>query len=348
VPLHRWRNAARLAKIGAMNDRLRLRWGVVGTGGFADAVFATVLRNAGQELLGAAGSAPQGSAAFAVRHDTPRTYASLDAMLRDPEVEAVWVASPNHLHEEHVRMALAAGKHVLAEKPLATTASGARDLADLAQRLDLRLGVGYQGRFHPALAELHRRVREGALGEVAYIRASWQTQYAGLPDTWRLRPETSGGWAIMDIGTHTLDAALWLTGFPATRLIGSRLSAQHWPVDVEDLAILLLQLGDASAVVEAATGVQGPISRVEVHGTAGWAMATGIFVPRLGAAGGRLRASDGTLRSYDTAPNPYESQIAAFAAWIAGADYPGATGDEGALNIALLEEARDADDRVVG
>ena len=116
----------------------------------------------------------------------------------------------------------------------------------------------------------------------------------GLPDAWRLRQNTSGGWAIMDIGTHTLDAALWLTGFAEPRLLGSRLSTQHWSVDVEDLAVLLLQLGDATAVVEAATGVQGPANRVEVYGTGGWAIATGVFVPRLGAAGGRLTLSDGT------------------------------------------------------
>ena len=89
-----------------MENPSRLRWGLVGTGGFADAVFAPALRNAGQELLGAAGSSPEGSAAFAVRHGAPRTYASLEAMLRDPDVDAVWIASPNHLHEEHVRMAL--------------------------------------------------------------------------------------------------------------------------------------------------------------------------------------------------------------------------------------------------
>ena len=106
-----------------MENPSRLRWGLVGTGGFAAAVFAPALRNAGQELLGAAGSSPQGSAAFAVRHGVPRTYASLEAMLRDPDVDAVWIASPNHLHEEHVRMALEAGKHVLAEKPLAITGS---------------------------------------------------------------------------------------------------------------------------------------------------------------------------------------------------------------------------------
>ena len=98
-----------------------MRWGLVGTGGFAAAVFAPALRNAGQELLGAAGSSPEGSTAFAVRHGRPRTFVSLEAMLHDPDVDAIWIASPNHLHEEHVRLALEAGKHVLAEKPLAIT-----------------------------------------------------------------------------------------------------------------------------------------------------------------------------------------------------------------------------------
>ena len=94
-------------------------------------------------------------------------------------------------------------------------------------------------------------------------------------------------------------------------------------------------------MVEAATGVQGPANRVEVYGTGGWAIATGVFVPRLGAAGGRLTLSDGTPRTYDAAPNPYEAQVAAFAAWTAGRDYAGATGAEGAVNIALLEQARE-------
>jgi 1,5-anhydro-D-fructose reductase (1,5-anhydro-D-mannitol-forming) len=323
---------------------VRLGWGLIGSSGFSDAIFAPALRNAGQRLLGAAGSTAEGSASFASRHGCPRTYDALPALLHDPDVDAVWIASPNHLHAEHVRAALEAGKHVLAEKPLAIDGEGARALADLARQRNLCLGVGYQGRFHPALVDLRELIRAGALGDVAFVRASWQTQYAGLPDPWRLQPETSGGWAIMDIGTHALDAALWLTGFPKTRLLGSRLSAQYWPVAVDDLAVLLLQLGNATGVVETATGVQGPANRVEVYGTGGWAVATGVFVPRLGPARGDLTASDGTRRTYDATANPYEAQIAAFAAWTKGSDYPGATGEQGAANIAILEEARERRD----
>lgn len=323
-----------------MNELVRLNWGLIGSSGFSDAVFAPVLRQAEQELIGAAGSTPRGSAAFAVRHDVSRSFESVSALLEDPDVQVVWIASPNHLHYSHVRQALQAGKHVLAEKPLATDPGEAAELAALASQHGLRLGVGYQGRFHPALRALHERTLSGAFGEIAYVRASWQTQYAGLPDAWRLNPESSGGWALMDIGTHTLDAALWLTGFPETRLLGSRLSTQHWDVEVEDLAVLLLQLGNATGVVETATGVQGPANRVEVHGTRGWGIATGVFVPRLGDAGGRLVTSDGTRVTFENSPNPYVAQARAFAEWVAGEPYGGATGQEGAMNIALLAEAR--------
>lgn len=323
-----------------MEKLVRLNWGLVGSSGFADAVFAPALQQAGQTVIGAAGSSPRGSAAFAVRQGASRAFESLDDLLADPDVQAVWVASPNHLHGEHVRRALLAGKHVLAEKPLATDAADAAALAALAAEMGVRLGVGYQGRFHPALRALHDRARAGEFGEIAYVRASWLTQYAGLPDPWRLDPASSGGWAIMDIGTHTLDAALWLTSFGEPRLLGSRLSTQHWDVEVEDLAVLLLQLGNATGVVETATGVQGPANRVEVHGTRGWGIATGVFVPRLGTAGGRLVLSDGSRQTFDHSPNPYVAQVAAFAGWTTGQPYAGATGAEGAVNIALLAEAR--------
>ena len=323
-----------------MTHSVSLRWGLIGTSGFADQIFAPVLKHAGQTLLGAAGSAPAHSAAFAQRHDCPHSYASVENLLDDPEIDAVWIASPNALHEPHIAAALRQGKHVLAEKPLATTGDAAASLAHLAMSVDRRLAVGYQARFHPGLRDLRALIQDGALGTVAFIRSSWQTQYPKLPGEWRLNLETSGGWSLMDIGTHTLDVALWLSGFPKTRLLGASLSTHHWPVTVDDLSLLLLALEDARAVTEAATGIAGPVNRVEVYGTEGWAIATGVFVNRLGLAGGELTTSTGIQRTYDDAPNPYERQAAAFAAWITGEEYAGAPAGDGAINVAILESAR--------
>ncbi len=324
-----------------MEHLVSVRWGLIGTSGFADTIFAPTLERAGQPLVGAAGSAPEHSVAFAARHGCPRVYGSVEDLLADPDIDAVWVASPNYLHEPHIAAALNHGKHVLAEKPLATTGEDAVALARLAESADRCLGVGYQARFHPALRELRQHVRDGGVGKVAFVRASWQTQYPALPREWRLQRETSGGWSLMDIGTHGLDAAFWLTGFPEARLLAASLSTQHWPVDIDDQALLLVGLDNARVIVEAATGVRGPTNRVEVYGTEGWAIATGTFVDRLGPAGGHLTASSGIERSYDAAVNPYEVQAAAFSAWTKGQSYVGATAHEGARNVAILESARD-------
>jgi predicted dehydrogenase len=324
-----------------MEDPISLRWGLVGTSGFADRIFAPALKQAGQVLVGAAGSTVEHSDSFAERHECPNSYASVEDLLNDPNIDVVWVASPNYLHEPHIASALTHGKHVLAEKPLAMTGATAEALARLADSVDRRLGVGYQARFHPGLRELRELIRDGSLGQVAFLRSSWQTQYPALPREWRLQRETSGGWSIMDIGTHTLDAALWLTDFPETRLLAANLSTQYWSVEVDDLALLLLGLGSTRSVVEAATGVQGPVSRIEVYGTEGWAIASGAFVDRLGLCGGGLTTSNGIERSYDDAANPYEMQARAFAAWTRGQDYAGATARDGAFNVAILESARD-------
>jgi predicted dehydrogenase len=323
-----------------MENPVSLRWGLIGTSGFADRIFAPALQQSGQVLVGAAGSTPEHSGSFAERHGCPHTYGSVEDLLADPEIDAVWIASPNYLHQSHIASALSHGKHVLAEKPLATTGAAAESLASLAESADRRLGVGYQARFHPGLRDLREQVQAGGLGKVAFIRASWQTQYPALPREWRLTPETSGGWALMDIGTHSLDAALWLVGFPKTRLLAASLSTQHWPVEVDDLALLLLDLGGTKVVVEAATGVQGPSNRVEVYGTAGWAIATGTYVDRLGLSGGTLTTSSELERSYADAANPYEMQAMAFAAWTRGQDYAGATARDGAFNVGILELAR--------
>jgi predicted dehydrogenase len=323
-----------------MENPINLRWGLVGTSGFADKVFAPALKQAKQVLVGAAGSTIEHSGSFAERHGCPHSFASVEDLLNDPDIDAVWIASPNYLHEPHIASALTHGKHVLAEKPLAMTGVAADSLARLAESVDRRLAVGYQARFHPGLRDLREHIRVGGVGTVAFVRASWQTQYPALPGEWRLKQETSGGWSIMDIGTHSLDAALWLTEFPETRLLAADLSTQHWSVEVDDLALLLLELGSARAVVEAATGVQGPDSRIEVYGTEGWAIATGTFVDRLGPCGGRLITSNGIERSYDDATNPYEMQAAAFVAWTRGQNYAGATARDGAFNVAILESAR--------
>lgn len=318
----------------------RLRWGIVGTGGFATSIFAPTLLAAGQDLVGAAGSSPEGSRRFAEEHGCARSYASVEQLLSDPTLDAVWVASPNHRHEAHVTAALAQGKHVLAEKPLATTAAAADRVAAHAARAGRCLAVGYQGRFHPANRELIDLVRSGRLGALALIHVRWLTQYPALPRQWRQQRDTSGGWALMDIGTHLFDIARRLVPEGDVRVLGARLSANHFAVETDDLAVMLLQIGSTTVVLEAATGLPSPERRIEVSGTDGWANVTDAFVDRLGPAGGQLATSFGDLHRFDDAPNPYDREVRAFAEWTNGGEWPGGTAADGAENVRVLETVR--------
>src|SRR5262245_15008343 len=115
-------------------------WAFIGTSGWVSGRFAPSVAAAGHRVVGAFGSSPAGSERFAEAHGcTP--YPSLDAMLSDPAVEAVWVASPTHLHPEHARAAAAAGKAVLIEKPLAADLDQARSLG-----VPTLSGVGFHHR----------------------------------------------------------------------------------------------------------------------------------------------------------------------------------------------------------
>ena len=123
----------------------RLRFALVGTSGHANRVAAPTLReHAGAELLGAVGSRPERTHAFASQHGLHRAYETLDDLLEDGDVEAVWICSPNHLHAEQAARCAAAGKHILVDKPLATSSADAAAAVAAARGAAVRLKVGYQ------------------------------------------------------------------------------------------------------------------------------------------------------------------------------------------------------------
>src|SRR3990172_7439245 len=130
-----------------MTAALPLRFGVIGTSGHATRIAAPTLALSPEAvLLGGAGSRPERSGELAKRPPLERSYASLEALLGDADVDAVWICSPNHLHAAHVARCAAAGKHVLVEKPLATSVGDAAAAIEAARGAGVTLVVGYQ---HP-------------------------------------------------------------------------------------------------------------------------------------------------------------------------------------------------------
>ncbi|MBI1958194.1 MAG: Gfo/Idh/MocA family oxidoreductase, partial [Candidatus Rokubacteria bacterium] len=291
----------------------------------------------------AVGSRPERSAEFAARHELPRVYGSLDDMLGDPEVDAVWICSPNFLHATHIARCAAAGKHILAEKPLATTGRDAAVAIGAAHEARVTLRVGYQHRFRPAHLRLRDLLGAGAVGDIGLFRIHrfWRYPYYGDqdasgPPSWRRSAVESGGWVINDLGSHLIDLMLWLGG-PEASLVGAALAAQRFAVETEDTAALLLALGGQGiGIVETSAASASPGSRVEIYGSAGWIRADDTFT---GAATLQTSAAGGGTFAAPAALAPYAALVADFVRAVRGQRGVGATGDEAAANVAIVEAA---------
>ena len=187
---------------------------VIGSG-FIGTVHIENLRRLGVNVRGVLGSSPERSLAAAERVGLPRSWASLDEMLQDRTVDSVHVTSPNQLHFPQVKAILAAGKHVVCEKPLAVSSAEAAELVELAAASDRISAVNYNIRFYPLNQHAHQMVRDGELGEPRLIHGRYIQDWL-LLDTdwnWRLEPAKGGDLrAVGDIGTHWIDLTTFITG----------------------------------------------------------------------------------------------------------------------------------------
>ena len=139
---------------------------------------------------------------------------SYDDILRDPDIDAVVLATPHSQHQAQALAAIAARKHVFVEKPLTLDLASARAVADAAHKSGLILAVGFTRRFHPSVGELRARVRDGRLGDVMALVAQHTTSTAQFvaPDNWRAAPEEAPGGAFTAVGVHALDHMIEFAG----------------------------------------------------------------------------------------------------------------------------------------
>src|SRR6202158_2413629 len=166
---------------------------VVGTG-FIGLVHVEALRRLGVQVHGVVGSSHARAAERAAALGLPPAYESFETMLADPRVDVVHITTPNHLHYPQAKAALAAGKHVVCEKPLAMTSVETGELVRLAQSSGLVHAVNFNIRFYPINRHLQQLVREGGLGDVRLVSGHYLQDWL-LLDTdwnWRLEPELGG------------------------------------------------------------------------------------------------------------------------------------------------------------
>lgn len=207
---------------------------------------------AGANIRGVLASSPERSAAAAETYGLPRGYESFDALLAD-DIDVVHIASPNDSHAPFALAALAAGKHVICEKPLGRSVLEARRMADAATAAGLVGAVPFVYRFHPMVREVRARVRDGRLGRLALVHGSYLQDWMLPSETanWRVDPLAGGqSRAFADIGSHWIDLVEWVTGVRFAEAVGATSilfeerptrSGGSAPVVTEDSATLMLR-----------------------------------------------------------------------------------------------------------
>ena len=187
---------------------------VIGSG-FIGTVHIEALRRLGVPVQGVLGSSAERAASRAEQLGLPRGYASLGELLADDRVEVVHVTSPNHLHHAQVCEILAAGRHVVCEKPLALTSEQSGELVRLAAETGRVNAVNFNIRFYPLNQHAREIVADGALGEVRLVTGRYFQDWLLLETdwNWRLEPDRGGQLrAVGDIGSHWLDLLTFITG----------------------------------------------------------------------------------------------------------------------------------------
>lgn len=194
-----------------MNETARLRWGIIGPGTIARA-FAKGLADSRTGTLAAIATRNPGRPELAEHFPGARVHHGYAALLSDPDVDAVYIATPHPAHAEWAIRAAGAGKHVLVEKPMALTAYEADAVIHAANNAGTFLGEGYMYRQHPQTAKLIALIRDGAIGEVRMVKSSFGFAMPRFDPEHRLYANHLAGGGILDVGGYPVSMARLIAG----------------------------------------------------------------------------------------------------------------------------------------
>ncbi|WTL48589.1 Gfo/Idh/MocA family oxidoreductase [Streptomyces sp. NBC_01497] len=246
------------------------RWGVVATGGIA-ARFTQDVQALDDARVVAVASRNEASAkTFADRFDIPQAYGDWAGLFADPEVDAVYVATPHSAHRAAAGAALEAGKAVLCEKPFTLNTREAQELVTLARERDLFLMEAMWTYCNPVVRRLVELVRDGAIGEVRSVQADFGVTGPFAPDH-RMRDPELGGGALLDLGVYPVSFAQLLLGEPSRIQADAQLSPEGVDVntgmllgwDSGAVAVLTCGLDGHSGTRATVTGSRGRIDLPE-------------------------------------------------------------------------------------
>ncbi len=332
-----------------------LGWAIVSTGRHPDQKMAPAVNAAEDAELVAVVSRDLGRAQeFAAKHGAPAAYDDYDAMLRDPAVQVVYLASPNFLHADQAVKAAQAGKHVLCEKPMALTVEDCQRMIESCRQHDVRLGLGFHLRHHPGHRQLREVVKSGALGTVAMVRGQWGMGVRGqvLPpprpplQQWWEDPAMVGAGVFVGNGVHSVDLLRYLLGEEVVE-VTALTDGQREEQPLEQLATLLLRFQSGIlGMVVSSRRLPDSHNDVVLYGSDGRGSVYGSIG---GDLQGRLEVTSETVNMEQQYEPPdrlrmFVGEVEAFNQAVASGAEPSASGWDGLkvaeVTIAMVESAR--------
>ena len=249
-----------------------MRWGLIGAGDIVRKRVGEALRDGrGCELVAVSRANADLVEAFAGEIGARRWYADWRDLVRDDDVDAVYVATPVHLHAEQTIAAAEAGKHVLCEKPMAMNPAECDRMIAACRGARVRLGIAYYRHFYPAIIRIRQLIASGAIGTPVFAQMLASEPFdprPGAPRYWLVEPSKSGGGPMADFGCHRLEVLLHLLG-PVAR-VRSVVASAALARDVEDTAAALLQFEcGACAMVAVTHAAADRQDTLDVFGTEG-------------------------------------------------------------------------------
>jgi predicted dehydrogenase len=293
------------------------------------------------KLVALVSGTPEKLKTFGEQYGIPEShrysYETFDRIIDNPDVDIVYIITPNSLHRTFTERAAKAGKHVMCEKPMATTAADCEAMIAACKKAGRKLMIGYRSRFQAHNIEAIKLIRDGALGPVRTVVADHGFTI-GDPTQWRLKRALSGGGSLMDIGIYSLNAARYLTGEEPVAVNAMESTDRSNPrfKEVEDIISFQL-LFPSGAVANCNSAYTANFNRYSVNGSKGWI----ALDPATPYQGQSMRASlNGQTGPREPAPqatNQFSAQLDHLSECILAGREPIVSGQEGLKDLRLIE-----------
>lgn len=255
---------------------MRVKWGVIGAGGIADRRTIPGLMLAGNSELEAVMEIDmQLAEKIRAKYDAKKAYDNVDDLLKDEQIQAVYIASPVVFHKEQAIKAACSGKHILLEKPVALTVADGQEVLKACRDNNVIAASGFVMRFHANHKNMKEMISSGKLGQIVSCRAQLTCWYPDIPGAWRQKKSMSGGGAIMDLAVHCIDLIQYVTGSRA-KMVAGLVGTKTFSYEVDDSASLLFETENgAYCYVDANFNIpdNAARNRFEIYGTGGCMLA---------------------------------------------------------------------------